>query len=101
MHAPQRAFALIERNVALNHLRVQPVCFEFLSAKSASKKPALIFVFLQFDHECAGQFNLRKNQVSPTARIKSCHEVFACSTCSESSVFQRRSEFKRPEASRP
>jgi hypothetical protein len=69
MHAPQRALALIERNVALEHLRVQPVCFEFLRAKSAGKKPALIRVFLQFDHECAEQLSLRKNQVSPAARL--------------------------------
>ena len=42
MHAPQSALASIERNAALGHLRVQPVSLEFLPAKSAGKKPALV-----------------------------------------------------------
>jgi len=68
MHAPQRALAPIEGNIALNHLRVQPVGFEFLQAKRACKKSPLIRVLLQFDHECTGQLSLRKNQVSPASR---------------------------------
>ncbi len=68
MHSPQRAFPLVEGNVALRYLRVESVRFKFLPAECAGKKPALVCVLFQFDHKCAGQLRLRKNQVSPAAR---------------------------------
>lgn len=67
MHAAQRPFAFVERDVALFHMRIDAVRFEFLSAKRAGEKPALICVRLQFDYKCTGQFRLRENQISPAA----------------------------------
>ena len=68
VHASQRAFSFVERDVALFHMRADSVDFKFLPAEGAGEKPALIGMRLQFDYKCAGQFRLRKNQVSPAAR---------------------------------
>jgi hypothetical protein len=53
MHPAQSAFVLVERTVALGHLRVQPVSLEFPPAKNAGQKAALIFALLWFNHKRA------------------------------------------------
>ena len=77
MHSSQRAFLPVKRDVALQHLRLQPVRLELLPAIGTGKKTALIRVQLQIDHKRSGQFRLPKNQVSPVAQTKSIQEPFA------------------------
>jgi hypothetical protein len=77
MHPAQSAFVLVERNVALGHLRVQPVSLEFPPAKGAGQKAALVFVLLWFNHKRTQQLSIPKNQVSPVARKKSSQELSA------------------------
>ena len=67
MHAAQRTPAPVERNIALNHLGIQPAGFEFPLTEGTRKKSALIFVQLRFYNESTWQLSLRKNQDSPAA----------------------------------
>jgi len=53
MHAAQTSLASVERDVALDHVRVQPVGFEFPPAEGACKESAMVFVHFRFDHERA------------------------------------------------
>src|SRR5258708_1736689 len=101
MHPSQRSFPFVEGNVALRHFRFQTLRFEFLLAKCPGKETTLVRASFQFDYKCPGQLSLLENQVSPAAHPAPDQEFFACSTCSVSTVCHRRSEFKRPEASRP
>src|SRR4029077_18508907 len=67
MHAAQTSLALVERNVALNHVRVQPMGFEFPPAEGTCKESAMVFVHFRLAHERPLQLGFCKNQHSPAA----------------------------------
>ena len=62
MHAAERAFALVESNVALHDAGIEAVRFEFMLTKGACKKTALVFPALGFQNERALQLCVRKDQ---------------------------------------
>ncbi len=65
MHSAQTALALVERNVALDHLRVQPAGLELPPAEGTCKKSTVVFVHFRFNHESAWQRSFRESQISP------------------------------------
>jgi len=54
VHATQCAFALVQRDVALFHVRIDAMRLKFLSAKCAGEKPAAVCVRFQVNDERAG-----------------------------------------------
>lgn len=62
MHPTQRALAFVERNVALDHPRVQPASLEFSLTKAACEKSALVWVLFHLDYKSAWELRLAENQ---------------------------------------
>ena len=66
MHSTERAFFLIERNVALHPLRTQPISRGFPLAPAPGEKTAFVFQPLSLNDERTLQFGLNEFQSTPS-----------------------------------
>lgn len=66
MHSTERPLAIVEGNIALDYMRIQPVLFEFPLAKASCEKSSVVRMLFYFHHKRAWQLGLSENQYSPT-----------------------------------
>src|SRR5208283_4586935 len=61
MHATERPFLAVIRNVSLSDDRLQSVCIKLVLAEDSGKESPRILTALNVNHECAPEFSFYKD----------------------------------------
>lgn len=92
MHAAERAFAFVVRDVALHNAWIEAVRFKFILTKGARKETALVLPTLGLQNECTLQLGFRKDQtilleslmlLSRGLRERLCNGILPAQRCVE------------------